>query len=171
MRLGPLACCVLAAAAVGCGGGEKGADRPMKIDWDLSKSHTTEDVSWPRPEQSAVELGPIGSVRITLPGGRTVGEEDGVVRDIALDRRGDQLRGIQLDSPPLSDEGARELAVRWAKEWGLSAAPFSGGEATAISGGRDERIGDDGPIPSVEIRKSFRDEQPALASLSFFWPD
>ena len=32
------------------------------------------------------------------------------------------------------------------------------------------RLGPDGPVPTVEIRYSFDDERPSLVSLKFYWP-
>jgi hypothetical protein len=147
------------------------------IDWDLSRSHGVEDVDWPKQELSAVEISPVGPVRIQLPGGRSFVADDDVVRDVTLDRRDRVVRGVQIDSEPRSAADAHELAVRWAEEWGLSREPLDrwrdGGTKTPVitSARREERIGESGPVPSVEIRKSFRDELPALVSLQFYWPD
>ncbi|MGH2764094.1 MAG: hypothetical protein ACRDL4_14355 [Thermoleophilaceae bacterium] len=162
--------------AAGCGGESESSEGTM-IDWDLSQSHTVEDVDWPKPDLTAVELSPVSSVSIELPDGKSFESDGDVVHDVTMDRRDRQVRGMQIDSHPRSREAAYELAVRWAGEWKLSQQPFDrwrAGETKTpvISAGREqERIGPKGPFPSVEIRNSFDDERPALVSLSFFWPD
>jgi hypothetical protein len=171
-----LAACLLI-ALTGCGdSGAASDDGAEMIDWDLSSSHTVEDVDWPKPELSAVEISPVGAVRIELPEGRTFAAEEGVVHDVTLDRRERLVRNVQIDSHPRSEADAHELAVRWADEWGLSRDPLDrwrDGETTTpviSSARREERIGESGPVPAVEIRNSFVDERPALVSLSFYWP-
>jgi hypothetical protein len=176
-RASVLAACLLL-ALTGCGdSGAASDDGGEMIDWDLSSSHTVEDVDWPKPDLSAVEISPVGSVRIALPDGRTFTAEEGVVHDVTLDRRERVVRNVQIDSHPRSEADAHELAVRWAEEWGLSREPLDrwrdGETKTPVisSARREERIGESGPVPAVEIRSSFVDERPALVSLSFYWPD
>jgi hypothetical protein len=170
-----VACALL--APVGCDDSEPASGDDTVIDWNLSRSHTVDDVDWPKPELSAVEISPVGSVRIELPEGRSFTSDGDVVHDITLDRRDRVVRGVQIDSHPRSDEDAHELAVRWATEWDLSREPLdrwrNGDAKTPVitSSRRTERIGEDGPLPTVEIRKSFVDERPALVSLQFYWPD
>jgi hypothetical protein len=51
-------------------------------------------------------------------------------------------------------------------------APVPTAKTPAITSGRPaERIGNGGPVPIVEIRNSFEDDEPALVSLQFYWPD
>jgi hypothetical protein len=175
-RIGVLAAC-LTLALTGCGGSEASGEDEAMIDWDLSSSHTVDDVDWPKPGQSAVEISPVESVRIALPEGRSFASDPGVVHDVTLDRRDRLVRNVQIDSKPRSRADAHELAVRWAEEWGLSREPLDrwrdGGSKTPVitSARREERIGDSGPVPALEIRNSFVDEQPALVSLQFYWPD
>jgi hypothetical protein len=170
-----VACLLLAVTA--CGGSESAEGDEAMIDWDLSQSHTMDDVDWPKPDLSAVEISPIEQVRIDLPGGRSFESDGDTVHDITLDRRGRTVRNVQIDSQPLSASDAHQLAVRWAEEWDLSRVPLDrwrdGATKTpAITSGRPaERIGDDGPVPIVEIRNSFEDERPALVSLQFYWPE
>jgi hypothetical protein len=170
-----LACAVL--APVGCNDSEPASGDDTVIDWNLSRSHTVDDVDWPKPDLSAVEISPVGSVRIQLPEGRSFTSDGEVVHDITLDRRERTVRGVQIDSHPRSDGDAHELAVRWAADWGLSREPLdrwrNGDTKTPVitSARRAERIGEEGPLPTVEIRKSFVDERPALVSLQFYWPD
>jgi hypothetical protein len=175
-RIISLVACV-ALALAGCGGSDSASGDGTVIDWDLSRSHTVDDVEWPKPDLSAVEISPVDSVRIRLPEGRSFASDGDVVHDLTLDRRDQIVRGVQIDSHPRSTEDAHELAVRWAGEWGLSREPLDrwrdGDTKTPVitSSRREERIGDDGPLPTVEIRKSFVDERPALVSLEFYWPD
>jgi hypothetical protein len=170
-----LACAVL--APVGCSDSEPASGDDTVIDWNLSRSHTIDDVEWPKPDLSAVEISPVGSVRIELPEGRSFTSDGDVVHDITLDRRDHIVRGVQIDSHPRSDADAHELAVRWATDWDLSREPLDrwrdGATKTPVitSSRRAERLGEDGPLPTVEIRKSFVDERPALVSLQFYWPD
>ena len=176
-RTSALVACVLL-ALTGCGGSDtaSGDDQAM-IDWDLSKTHTMEDVDWPKPDLSAVEISPVEQVRIELPEGRSFESDGDVVHDITLDRRERIVRNVQIDSHPRSAADAHELAVSWAQEWGLSREPLDrwrdGATKTPVitSARPVERIGDGGPVATVEIRNSFEDENPALVSLQFYWPD
>jgi hypothetical protein len=176
-RAAALAACVALAVATGCGGSEPAAGERTMIDWDLSRSHTIDDVEWPKPDLSAVEISPVGTVKIRLPEGKSFASDGEVVHDLTLDRRDHVVRGLQIDSHPRSAEEAHTLAVRWADEWGLSREPLDrwrdGETKTPVitSSRREERIGANGPLPTVEIRNSFVDERPALVSLEFFWPD
>jgi hypothetical protein len=175
-RTSALVACLLL-ALTGCGGSESAEGDEAMIDWDLSQSHTMDDVDWPKPDLSAVEISPVEQVRIELPEGRSFESDGDTVHDITLDRRGRAVRNLQIDSHARSAADAHALAVRWAEEWDLSRVPLDrwrdGATKTpAITSGRPvERIGDDGPVPSVEIRNSFQDERPALVSLQFYWPD
>jgi hypothetical protein len=175
-RTSTLAACLLL-ALTGCGGSDTAEGDEAMIDWDLSQSHTMDDVDWPKPDLSAVEISPVEQVRIELPEGRSFESDGDTVHDITLDRRGRTVRNVQIDSHPRSAADAHELAVQWAEEWDLSREPLDrwrdGATKTpAITSGRPvESIGDDGPIPIVEIRNSFQDENPALVSLQFYWPD
>jgi hypothetical protein len=174
---------VLAVAlTAGCSSGGGGGDE--MIDWDLSDSHTTADVDWPKPGQSAVQVEPVDSVRIRLPAGRAFEASDGV-RAVGLERKGDEVTTVQLDSEPQSTDDAYQLALRWAKEWDLPRRPLddwyrdrrAGRErgqedltSTALAtAGPDERIGESGPVPSIRILHSFMDDRPSLVSLRFFW--
>jgi hypothetical protein len=170
-----MACLLL--ALTGCGGSESAEGDETMIDWDLSESHTMDDVDWPKPNLSAVEISPVEEVRIALPEGRSFESDGDTVHDITLDRRDRTVRNVQIDSHARSKADAHELAVLWAEEWDLSRVPLDrwrDGETKtpAITSGRPvERIGDGGPVPIVEIRNSFQDEAPALVSLQFYWPD
>ena len=171
-----VACLVPVLSACGGSNSDAEAGDEAVIDWNLSQSHTVDDVDWPKPDQSAVEISPVEEVRIELPEGRSFDSDGEVVHDVTLDRRERIVRNVQIDSHPRSAEDAHALAVRWAEEWGLSREPLDrwrdNGKTPAITsapGGK--RIGDAGPVPTVEIRNSFEDESPALVSLSFYWPD
>ena len=64
---------VLAAVtAPGCGIG--GGEAPgMRIDWDLSKDHTVDQVNWPEQDLDipTTSIEPLDSVRIRLPGAKS----------------------------------------------------------------------------------------------------
>lgn len=174
------------AAAVACLTVACTPEEPAVIDWDLSDSHTAEDVGWPN-ELSMTEFSPVASVRIRLPGDRMfqAGDE---VHDVTLEREGDLVTLVQVDFEPQTAEDAYERAVILAEEWGLRRAGLdkwfrqrmagraAGHEdvtstslATAPAG---QRLGPEGPSVSAEIRYSFNDERPSLVSLQFFWnPD
>jgi hypothetical protein len=168
-----------ATLAFGCNGEESNV-----IDWDLSQSHTRADVEWPRPELDAAQITDVGEVSIALPEGRSFSSRD-EVRAVGLESRGDQVTTVQLDSDPLSTDDAYELAKRWAREWGLPQRPLDdwyrerragrerGDEdvtTTAESLDNSQRIGRDGPTPSLQILYSFREnERPSFVSLQFFW--
>ena len=175
-RTSVLVACLLL-ALTGCGGSESAEGDDEMIDWDLSQSHTMDDVDWPKPDLSAVEISPVEQVRIALPEERAFESDGDVVHDITLDRRDRTVRNVQIDSHPRSEEDAHALAVRWADEWGLSREPLDrwrdgAAKTPAITSGRPaERIGEDGPVPVVEIRNSFQDDNPALVSLQFYWPE
>jgi hypothetical protein len=177
MRRTSLLAACLFLALIGCGGSDSASgDDDAMIDWNLSSSHTMADVDWPKPDLSAVEISPVEQVRIALPDGRSFEADGDTVHDITLDRRDRIVRNLQIDSHPRSEADAHELAVRWAEEWGLSREPLDrwrdgAAKTPAITSGRPgERVGDDGPVPAVEIRNSFEDDRPALVSLQFYWP-
>ena len=172
-----LAASVMLALAA-CGGSDPGSDDDATmIDWDLTDSHTVDDVDWPKPDLSAVEIAPVSSVKIALPEGRAFSEDGELVHDVTLDRREDVVRNLQIDSHPRSREEAHQLAVRWAGDWGLSREPLDewrdGDTKTPVitSSPIEQRLGETGPLPTVEIRNSFRDDRPAMVSLQFYWPD
>ena len=176
LRTSTLVACLLL-ALTGCGSDSAADDDEAMIDWDLSQRHTLDDVDWPKPDLSAVEISPVDDVRIALPDGRSFESDGDTVHDITLDRRGANVRNVQIDSHPRSAADAHELAVLWAEEWDLSREPLDrwrdgAAKTPAITSGRPvERIGDVGPVPIVEIRNSFQDESPALVSLQFYWPE
>ena len=162
-----------AALAAGCGGGGDAA----VIDWDLTRSHTTADVDWPKPELDSTVIEPVESVRIRFPGGKTFASDGDVVHDVTLAResaQAEQVDYIQIDSHPRTSEDAYRLAVRWAEEWGLPREPLDdwskGGQAGgALTTATRAEAGPGGVIPAVEIRNSFEDERPSLVSLQFSW--
>jgi hypothetical protein len=171
-----LACALLLAG--GCG------DEGTMIDWDLSDSHTTADVHWPKPDLNAVEVKAADSLRIRLPEGRVL-SENGVVDHVNMGRDGKLVTSIHVDSKPRSTDDAYELAKRWAKDWGLPAQPIESWHEQRVAGRKrgDEdvltttstgakpgsTIGKDGPQPSLQIRHSFEDDRPSLVSLQFNW--
>ena len=145
----------------------------MTIDWNLSASHTIEDVNWPRDDLSAVVLDPVDRVSIRLPEGRRFAGDGELVHDVSLERRGRTVQTVQIDSYPKPDDDAYRLAVRWAEEWGLPTEPLTawrdGGDSPVQTSVTESgRIGPKGPVPTVQIRPA---EDGGRASLQFYWPD
>ena len=72
-----LVCVVLGLLLAGCSTyhADDGGD-PTRIDWDLSRSHTMDDVHWPRSEPviDKADLRPVRSLRIRFPDGRRLTE-------------------------------------------------------------------------------------------------
>lgn len=159
------------------------SDKPEAIDWDLSRSHTMADVRWPRPDLELTEISPVESVRIRLPGGKvfSAGEE---IHDVTLEREGETVTYVQIDSDPRSTEDVYRLAVDWAEKWDLPREPLerwhrerlagraSGTEnvrSTVMTTQPGSRPVGDVPVATLEIRYSFNDELPSLVSLQFYW--
>ena len=167
-------CCAMLAAVPGCGDDDTGSDGGgMTIDWNLSASHTIEDVNWPRDDLSAVVLDPVDRVSISLPEGRRFAGDGELVHDVSLERRGRTVQTVQIDSYPKPEDDAYRLAVRWAEEWGLPTEPLTawrdGGDRTVQTSVTESgRIGPKGPVPTVQIRPA---EDGGRASLQFYWPD
>ena len=53
-----VACLVPVLSACGGSNSDAEAGDEAVIDWNLSQSHTVDDVDWPKPDQSAVEISP-----------------------------------------------------------------------------------------------------------------
>jgi hypothetical protein len=154
----------------------------VTVNWDLRESHTIDDVRWPEDTRdvSATQVEPDGDVRIQLRDG-TFSAPDGAIRRINFaraDPRARELEELMLTSTPRTTAEARELATRWAQQWGLPVAPIeewarkaaSDPKATAFtSAGRPGAGG--GAIPTVELRHSFDDERPTVVALQFLWQD
>jgi hypothetical protein len=168
------------AAVMLAGCGSEGDGGGNTIDWDLSTSHTTADVDWPEPGQSAVQIEQPASVRIRFPGGRSFSARSDV-QAVGLERRGDRVTTIQLDSAPTTPDEAYRLALDWVGRWELPRAPiedwyrrhrtatpetFASVEAVPDPG---TTVGPGGPEPSLKILNSFNDDRPAIVSLRFFW--
>jgi hypothetical protein len=156
----------------GCGSDD---GTPMKIDWDLSTSHTMQDVEWSDPAISSIEPRPLDSVRIRFSGGRELHETSGM-KKLALDRNGETVTELALHSDNLTADDAYELALRWARQWDLPTAKL---DAWHAAGAKSYNIvaydpkakpaaGD--PNVSLKILNSFNDERPFSVALDFFWP-
>jgi hypothetical protein len=184
---------LLAAALLlsACGGRAGGQGNPVTIDWDLSGSHTVDDVDWPRPDLSAVQLTPVESVRIRFPGSKIfqAGEE---VHDVTVGRElvsedgmSDQVANIQVDFHPLATDEAYLLATRLAREWRLPRDPLDDWHQARVDGresGQEDLtstthtvdpkqfLEPQGPQPFLQIRYSFNDQRPSIVSLQFSWP-
>lgn len=172
-RLTAALCCAMLAVAAGCGDDDSASGDGMTIDWDLSASHTVEDVKWPRDDLSAVVLDPVESVSIRLPEGRRFTGDGDLVHDVSLERRGREVQTVQIDSHPRPEDEAYRLAARWAEDWGLPPEPLAGwregGDQTVQTSVTESgRIGPEGPVPTVQIRPA---EDGGRVSLQFFWPE
>jgi hypothetical protein len=162
----------------GCGGG--GDDEATMIDWNLSKSHTTQDVDWPKPGQSAVQIESPESVHIRLPGDHEF-SANGDVGAVGLERRGDDLTTVQVDTEPLTAEDAYRLALQWARRWDIPTQPIQDWNERRRAGGDaltetveaipdpGTTVGPGGPEPSLKLLNSFNDDRPVIVSLRFFW--
>ncbi len=155
----------------GCGSDDRTA---MKLDWDLSQSHTMRDVDWPDPSIDATELRPIASVRIRFSGGREL-HETGAIRRVAIDRESERVSDVSLFSKPATVDDAYSLALRWCKEWRLPTKTIDDWHA---AGGKTfnmeaydpkAKLGPNDPSVSVTVLYSFEDDRPVIMSLSFFW--
>jgi len=167
-----LACAVAVVLLLaGCGSDE---GTPMKLDWELSKSHTMQDVDWPDASTNAIELRPIASVRIGISGGREL-HETGGIRRVAVDRHGERISDVALYSEPATVGDAYELALRWCREWKLPTTTIDDWHA---AGGKTfnmeaydpkAKLGPNDPSVSIKVLYSFDDDRPVIMSLSFFW--
>src|SRR4051794_24854164 len=91
---------------VGCGGGDDdGGGNAVKADWDLSSSHTMQDVDWSDPGIDALDVRPIESVRLRFPDGSVFEATSGITR-IGLFRNGDQLDEVRLLADPMTVDDA-----------------------------------------------------------------
>jgi hypothetical protein len=179
----------LAAAAVllvaGCGGdsesgGGSGKQSTM-IDWDLSKSHTMQDVDWPKPDLDSVDVQPEGEVRVRLPGGKEFSAEDGVIRHAFVTRKGNTVVEAQLNTSPRSRKEAYELATDWAGRYGFTRAPLEDwyeksadvqpAEASKAltRAPTGETIGPGGPEGAVKILASSNQEKPWVVAFLMVW--
>jgi hypothetical protein len=172
-----LACVVLGLLLAGCSTyhADDGGD-PRRIDWDLSRSHTMDDVHWPRSEPviDKADLRPVRSLRIRFPDGRRLTESAGI-NHVELFRDARQVTEIAIHSQPMTLRAAYRLALRWSREWGLATTEI---ERWRASGGREFNLGaydpkadldPARPSPSVEILHSFEDDPPNVVALSFYW--
>jgi hypothetical protein len=165
-----------ATLAAGCGGGNDGGGKPVKADWNLSRSHTMHDVSWTDPNLDALNLQPIESVRLRFPDGSVFETASGITR-IGLTRNGEQLDEVSLFADPMTVDEAFAQAEKWARRYDLPLAPIqrwhaSGGSVeTRVVSYRPsgETLGHGGPQPTLEIIASAVDHKPAQVVLDFAW--
>jgi hypothetical protein len=162
----------LALLLAGCGAD---SGEPMKIDWDLSRSHTMNDVAWPDPSADSIELRPIASARIRFSDDREINETS-AIRRVAVDREGQQIAELAIYSTPATVEDAYRLALRWCKLWKLPTTTIDewhagGGEHFNVAAYNPrQQLGPNHPEPSVKVLSSFDDDRPVIMSLQFFWP-
>ena len=181
-RAAAVAGCVTLVLAA-CGDSEEGTSGRTMIDWNLSDPPTTESVDWPKPDQSVVSLEPVEEVRLRLPDGSTFKADSD--REARLPRaRGRRRDMVSVYSDALDVDAGYRLASDWAKRFKLPTAPLdrwrdevTGGKGPAERDNRaltsatiEDRIGEDGPVPSVNILYSFDEEKPATVTVELFWP-
>jgi len=153
-----------------------GADsgEPMKIDWDLSRSHTMQDVAWPDPSTDSIELGPIASARIRFSDDREV-DETSAIRRVAVDREGQRIAELAIYTTPATVADAYRLALRWCRQWALPTTTIDewhaagGGHFNVTAYNPEQKLGPNHPEPSVKVLSSFDDDRPVVMSLQFFW--
>ena len=184
MRPATSALLALLAIAVlaGCGDSSEGADQgtAKMIDWDLRQRPTLQDVDWPKPEVTSVELKPVESVRIALPEGNAFAARDGLDA-VYMDREDELVTSVAVHSKPLDTDGAFELARDWASEFGLPLEPLERWRRERKAGERDatakvltkgepgDTVGEGGPAPSVQIGSSTNEQRPSYVALQLFW--
>lgn len=166
------ALCVLLAA---CGQG----DDVTTVDWDLSGSHTLDDVRWPEDTRdlTATEVRPEGEIRIRLPDDQEITAADGEIRRISLTREGDVVTLVSLTSEFGSRADAVRLARKWAGQFSLPTEQieaFAGDEQrmdALASAPREAQLGGpDGPIPQVLLRDaSTGGDDQAVARVEVGW--
>jgi hypothetical protein len=153
------------------------------IDWNLAEPPTTASVDWPKPDQSVVSLEPVEEVRLRLPDGSTF-EADRDLKRVFLEREDDAVTMVAVYSDSLGVDAGYRLARDWAERFELPTAPLDTWRSEVTSGKEpaernnraltsatiDDRIGEDGPVPSVNILYSFDEEKPATVTVELFWP-
>ncbi len=91
---------------------------------------------------------------------------------------------VAVYSDSLGVDAGYRLASDWAERFELPTAPLerwrdevTSGKEPAERNNRaltsatiDDRIGEDGPVPSVNILYSFDEEKPATVTVELFWP-
>jgi hypothetical protein len=173
-----------------CGGEE---EQPVRIDWNLSREHTLDQVDWPEDRLDRVEaqIEPVASVRMELPGDEVfeMGEE---AHDVILYRRnsvsrplpgaaGRVIEKIEVYTEPLTVDDAYRQAAGYVEQFGLPRAPLDDWrerrrqgveQATDRTTLADDSLslGPDGPYPLVELNYSSDDERPWVVSGVFYWP-
>lgn len=171
---------VLLVSFPACGGGGD----PVTLNWDLSASHTKEDIGEePDPETNHYGIRSVESIRVALPGDRIFEADD--VQDIRISAEGDDVEEIGVVLHPRTAEDAHARAVALAGQWDLRREGLdewlqqvrsvreqdedqdeaSVGQALAT----DKVPGVAAFAPSVEIRYSFDDEKPWVVAFNMYW--
>ena len=184
---------VLALMAAGCGAADEGSPE-MRIDWDLSKRHTLDEVTWQDEnlDLDTTSIEPLSSVRLQLPSNETLRVPDRVKRVILYrrsqgleplpGREGRILETVEVYTEPLTVDDAYEQALAYAKQFDLPRAPLDGWRQRREDGAEaatdrtsttivDRKLGGrGGPIPNVELLYSPNDERPWIVMVQFYWP-
>ena len=151
------------------------------ISWDLSSSHTLEDVGWPDDRDASTQIAfeDIESVDVTFPGDLTIEAGDEVHR-IWVERDDNEVVLVQIDFENQTAEDALDRAKDLADAWDIPTEPLDEwfDEIPAQEGGAEvshnalapgEAI--DGIKPEVHVLYSFNDELPASVGLVVNWLD
>lgn len=95
-------CVALVVLMTGCGDVDYGP--PKTLHWDLSRSHTMDDVDWTKRSRDSIEVRPIASLTIELSDGRQIHETEAVTR-VDVVREGKQLAelGIYTEAANVDD--------------------------------------------------------------------
>jgi hypothetical protein len=172
-------CALVAAALLLCGACVNQGGKT--IDWDLSSSHTSEDVGWPEDRDAATQVAfeDVESVNLTFPGGLTLEADDEVLR-VWAERVGDEIVLVQVDFEIQTPEDALERAKDLAEEWDVDTEPLdewfdqipeldAGAEVShnALALGEETA----GVKPQIEILYSFNDERPSVVTAVMNWVD
>ena len=179
-------------ALAGCGDEEEGGG--MRIDWDLSKDHTVDEVNWPEQDLdiTTTSIEPLDSVRIRLPGGQDLRMADPVKRVIVyrplasanpvVRPKGKVVDTVEVYSAPQTVDDAYRRALEYTEQFGLSNAALDDWRKRRKAGadpvgdrpfaGRNKRLGGkDGPSVGVELNYSSNDDRPWTMLVRLSWPE
>lgn len=177
-RLVALALAAAALSTVGCGGGQREADRPLGVDWDLSEGHAVPklDRAWRRVGAGRSELRPQDRVVLRLPTGPTFNSGSGGVARMLLQQEGGRISSIAVVSPPLSLDAAGSRARGWARQLRVMTADIDEWvrRQRATSGRRSATFATGGGVlddvaPVVRLTRHPRTESPAEVSVELTW--
>lgn len=165
------------------GSGPSGTAGAGNLMWDLSKGHTTRQVTWPA-KGTAFELHRGVQVRLVLPAGRTF---QGRVERVLGKRDGEVIHMLNFSYRATTTEAAFKQAQALGKEWGIDLRNIDSWYQRRMDQRRQGREdfsdtaftgrvhakplgGPSGPTPSIEMMNSFSDERPVVVGFNITWP-